>query len=272
MSYEIIPDEPGTGKFQAKPTTDFWKWANSVPADKNPFGDTTGELADVNQSGNVFFLTGALSIPGGEEPVPPGTTRVIDVPKNKEIFVPVVNTFWDNAQLQYYFGAQPEDPLTGLPDNGILTGVELRNLNESIMETTTNLFFVVDGDTLIDNKNWGDDSLQAYRQVTPTQNGFDYCIPEDNVLGLPLDATDNGKGLIKNAYSDGIWINLEFEPGDHTLSLGGQFNLGSIDVDLDGNGIPNEPGQEKVYQEIFSDMAGPSGVFALGVNYEIDQL
>lgn len=262
--YEIIPDQPGTGKSQAKLTTDFWKWANSIPADKNPFNDTTGELADVNQSGNVFFLTGALSVPGGEEPVPPGTTREIDVPKNKEIFVPVANTLWDNAQLQGFFS----DALTGLPDNGVLTGVELRNLNESIMETTTNLFFEVDGDTLIDNKSWGDPSVEIYRQVTPTENGFNYQIPEENVLGLPLEATDNGQGLVKNAYSDGIWFNLEFEPGAHAISFGGQFNLGSINVDLDGDGNANELGKEKTYQDIFSAL----GEFALGVDYEINQL
>lgn len=263
-SLRIIPDEPVTGRSQAKLTTDFWKWSYSIPADQSPFNDTTGEFADVNQSGSVFFLTGALFVPGGADPAEPGTTRDIEVPRGKEIFLPILNVEWDNVQLQAFFG----DFFRDLPDNGILTPKELRNLNENNMQTATDMFFKIDGDTLFADADWGDDGLMGYRQVTPTPKGFNYTIPENNVLGLPLEATDNGRGLIKGGMSDGIWINLELDPGYHELSFGGTFNLGSINIDLDGDGIFNEPGKEVAYQDAFKSL----GKVEIGVNYNITQL
>ncbi len=293
-SYEIIPDAPGTGRSQAKLTTDFWQWSYSIPFEQSPFNDTTGEFANLNQSGPVFFLTGAIYVaapggPVGGEPASPNTTRVIEVPRNKEIFLPVLNIESNNAQLQFAFGTDdPETPdnenfFAGLPNNGILTPEELRNLNESLMGVATDMFFrvgkkVVDEnghpniifDTIFSDQDF--DGLVQYRQVTPTPRGFNYRIPEDNTLGLPLEATDNGNGLIQGAMSDGIWINLKLAPGNPVLSFGGVFNLEDIAIDLDGDGIDNELGKEAAYLAAHQAAFAGSPTFEVGVNYDITQL
>lgn len=276
--YQIIPDCPGTGVSQADLTTSFWKWGYSVP-DQNPneagyqgpFNDATGEYAGVNQSGPVFFLAGPLFVPGGPNPVP--LTRKIEVPFNKEIFLPVLNVEWDNAQLQAFFASY----FTNLPDQGILSPQELRNLNKNTMETTKGMFFKVDGDTLFSDADWlvngsFNDALIQYRKVTPDPGGFDYTIPgpeaEKNALGLPWAATDDGQGLIRGGLSDGIWIYLKLAPGQHELSFGGTFEFGSINIDLNGNGVSNEPGKELAYQDAFKSL----GSLVLGVNDIITQL
>ena len=37
---------------------EWWKWALGIPAAENPILDETGEFADVDQSGSVWFLAG----------------------------------------------------------------------------------------------------------------------------------------------------------------------------------------------------------------------
>lgn len=276
-TYRIILDEPGNGKPQALLTTDFWQWSYSVPrdldpsqeGDQNPFTDTTGEFADVNQSGPVFFLTGALFIPEDGDPTDSAITRDISL-SGEEIFFPVLNVEWDNTQLQAFFTT---DDFT-LPT---LTDDELRRLNEINMETTKDMFLEVDGDTIFSNADWlvmnnqgeevFNELLEPYRLVTPNEKGFNYRIPENNVLGIELEQTDNGQGLMKNAMSDGIWVNLDLDPGEHELSFGGTFDFENIYMDLDGNGAIDS-GKEQIYQDIFETF----GTFDLAVNYNITQL
>src|SRR4051794_39319289 len=38
----------------------FWQWALSIPADRNPLFDTTGEFAGEGQSGPMWFLPGTF--------------------------------------------------------------------------------------------------------------------------------------------------------------------------------------------------------------------
>lgn len=258
-SFRIIPDKPGTGRSQAKLTTDWWQWSYSIPAAQSPFNDTTGEFAGVNQSGSVFFLTGALfGVPGGQslsEPI----TRNTTVNAGTKIFFPVLNVEWDNVQLKEFY------------DLPALTPSELRNLNEANMETTTGMFLVIDGKTLFSNADWNDPLVQPYRQVTPTPKGFNYTIPgpeaDKNVLNLPWTVTNNGHGLIKGGMSDGIWVALEFSSGQHTLSFGGTFDYSKINVDLDGH-PETTTDKEVLYQKVFENLE----TFELRVNYNITQL
>lgn len=270
-SYQIILDQPGTCRSQATLTTNFWQWGYSVPdqdlsndAYDGPFNDPTGVYAGLNQSGSVFFLAGPLFV-DPENPSQDPITRDLEVPTGNEIFFPVMNVEWDNPQLQAFFG---EGFFTDLPDEGILSPDELRILNEACMATATDMFCIVDGDTLFADADWGDDDLLKYRQVTPTPEGFTFTIPENNALGLPLEATDNGKGLIEGAMSDGIWVHLKLAPGLHEISFGGVFNFGSIDVDFNRNGVCNEEGKELAYQKALQQY----GTLVLDVNNNIHQL
>ncbi len=258
-SFRIIPDNPELGTSQAQLTTDWWQWSYSIPAAQSPFNDTTGEFAGINQSGSVFFLTGALfGVPGGQSLTEP-ITRNITVNAGTEIFFPVVNVEWDNVQLKEFYG---------LP---ALTPSELRHLNEANMKTTTGMFLVIDGKTLFSNADWNDCRVQSFRQVTPDPKGFSYTIPgpeaDKNVLNLPWSVTDNGQGLIKGGMSDGIWAALEFSPGQHTISFGGVFDYSKIRVDLDGH-PETTTAKEALYQAVFEKL----GTFELRVNYNIEQL
>jgi len=257
--FRIIPDEPGTGRSQAKLTTDWWQWSYSIPAAQSPFNDTTGEFANVNQSGPVFFLTGALfGVPGGQslsEPI----TRSITVNDKTKVFFPVLNVEWDNVQLKEFYGLPALNPS------------ELRHLNEANMETATGMFLVIDGKTLFSNADWNNNRVQSFRQVTPTPKGFSYTIPgpeaDKNVLNLPWAVTSNGHGLIKGGMSDGIWVAVDFTPGQHTLGFGGVFDYSKIQVDLDGDPKITTD-KETLYQNVFENL----GTFELRVNYNITQL
>jgi hypothetical protein len=65
---------------------EWWKWVYSIPADKNPIQDMTGEFGSLNQSGPVWFLAGSF-----------GTTveRTLSIPSGKGIFFPIFNIFND---------------------------------------------------------------------------------------------------------------------------------------------------------------------------------
>jgi hypothetical protein len=57
----------------------YWQWAMSIPADTNPILDGA---CDQNQSGDVFFLAGAM---GG------GHHRSCTIPRGKGIFIPILS-------------------------------------------------------------------------------------------------------------------------------------------------------------------------------------
>jgi hypothetical protein len=60
----------------------WWQWMLRAPKSNNPCLDTTGEKADVGQSGPVWFLAGTF-----------GTTeeRTCTAPADKALFFPLVN-------------------------------------------------------------------------------------------------------------------------------------------------------------------------------------
>ena len=81
---------PGVFALDSKPygssyedwTIKFWQWLLSIPSDKNPVTDTTGELCGESQNSTlpVFFL----AFSGGGSAV-----RTCDVPAAKAILVPI---------------------------------------------------------------------------------------------------------------------------------------------------------------------------------------
>jgi hypothetical protein len=59
----------------------YWQWSVSLPKDKNPLNDNTGEKCASGQSGPVWFLTG---IAGGGS-----VTRSCTIPNDKAILISV---------------------------------------------------------------------------------------------------------------------------------------------------------------------------------------
>jgi hypothetical protein len=66
------------GEWSAK----WWQWALSIPADRTPMEDRTGERCATNQSGPVWFLAGEWGSP---------VSRICTVPANVSIFFPIYN-------------------------------------------------------------------------------------------------------------------------------------------------------------------------------------
>lgn len=79
-------DSRPLGKSFAEWTVKWWQWVYSIPRDKNPITDSTGELCDVGQSGEVWFLGGKPADKSSKLPV-----RNCYIPKGLSILFPVIN-------------------------------------------------------------------------------------------------------------------------------------------------------------------------------------
>ena len=81
-AFTIVPPRSEVaGKTIGEWTGEWWKWAFSQSVPMDAFTDQTGENANVNQSGPVFFVAGTT---GGE------ATRSFNVPSNKYLLFPLV--------------------------------------------------------------------------------------------------------------------------------------------------------------------------------------
>jgi hypothetical protein len=128
-------------------TARWWQWLFSIPEDRNPAADVTGENCDEGQSGPVWFLAGTF---GGLN------ERVCSIPAGKSILFPIVNqacTFIDRPNLQ--------------------TESELRSCAVSLNEGVTELMVTIDGQPISEQQ------LKSYRVQSPL---FDLSLPEGNIL------------------------------------------------------------------------------------------
>jgi hypothetical protein len=93
MMYRI--DERPFGKSWDEWATQWWKWFLSIPKDKHPAHDKTGERAHLNQNDpNVWFLAGTT---GGS------AERTIVIPSDTSVFFPVINittSYLENPSLK----------------------------------------------------------------------------------------------------------------------------------------------------------------------------
>lgn len=132
----------------------WWQWLLSIPKDKSPAMDSTGQYASIGQSDpNVFFLCQTIenSI---ELPL-----RTISMPRRKSIFMPVLN--WIS---NFYNHGQSEQELIDTARRRI----------DAIGKIEVNL----------DRKNI--QGLEKYRFLTEF---FVAEMPKDNILDLPPGKT-----------------------------------------------------------------------------------
>lgn len=66
--------------------TDYWEYAINMPFDVNPWF-TNGEFCELNQSGDIFFLAGALG--GGS-----AYRTECMVPEGRRLFIPLLSQFY----------------------------------------------------------------------------------------------------------------------------------------------------------------------------------
>lgn len=135
-------------------TARWWQWLVSVPLERNPAADTTGEFCAENQNGPVWFLPGTFAGP---------VDRTCNIPAGKAILIALVNSECNPAEY---------------PD--LQTESELRSCAKAGQDSVSELFTRIDGVQLKDT------DLESYRVDSPL---FNLTLPENNIFGLPPQTT-----------------------------------------------------------------------------------
>lgn len=156
----------------------YWKYDLSIPADKNPGEDQTGERCAYGQNAtkNIFYLVGNS---GGK------TVKTCKIPSGLSVLIPIISVE----------ASQAESPGATIDD--------LHKIAKNDQDHVTSLFLKINDTEL----NYQD--LLKYRTHT---GDFDVTFPENAIFGAPpgpSKAVADGYYLITKPLSPGIY-NLEF--------------------------------------------------------------
>jgi hypothetical protein len=178
----VIPaDGRPYGQTYADWAADWWQWALAQPTSTNPILDATGEQCANDQSGQVWFLAGAV----GE------AERACAVPTGTALLFPVVNIV---------YCAFPEDP----PEQQ--TEEFVRGIVDPIAANATGLGASVDGEPIsdIDSRFYVESSL------------FAMVLGADNLFGAPV-----GQVIDPCASAGYWLLVPPLPPGEHTITFTG---------------------------------------------------
>lgn len=155
------------GYSYAEWTCKWWQWLLSIPKQFSPAFDLNGKNANINQEyTNVFFLCQTY------EDVKSVPKRTIQIPKNKSIFMPIIN--W--ISILHIDGENEKELLEKATHRMDVVGEMVISMNEITFKSP----------------------LQKFRIISPF---FDVDLPKGNIIGV-----EPGKRL---AISDGYWIFLK---------------------------------------------------------------
>jgi hypothetical protein len=161
----------------------WWAWLLSVPLEKNPAFDETGENSSINQRGPVWFLAGTFN--GGF------ARRRCKIPEGLSILIPIIN--WSGT-LSGKQNARPK--FNTMEDIETEARIHMDGIDHS------KLRFAIDD--------------QGYHEIASirVQSRFEVELPEHNLLG---DVNGPTSGA-----ADGYWIFLKpLKPGiSHVQSFG----------------------------------------------------
>ena len=214
----ITPDGHAYGHTYGEWGALWWRWVYSIPFEVNPVADTTGQFAATGQSGPVWFLAGNF---GGV------TTRTVDVPAGKALFIPVITGSWvttcnGEPRTQEGIRALPYvtpfvDAATGLAAE--IDEVAVQDLGQYRAESP--LFCT---------------SLAFYGVTTPEElEAAGFCAPgESNPNCTDLPNPDEHFGPTDGfgpAMTDGYWLMLAPpKAGPHTIHI--QATSGDLSLDV----------------------------------------
>lgn len=180
----LPPQSLPHGKTYGEWTAAWWQWALSVPADRSPLTDMTGQFGAEGQSGSVWFLAGTFGN---------SVERWYTIPHGKTLFLPVFVWIFGSGA----FDCTPSVP--GVPcDVPSLTATAAFNT-----EAATVLEVLIDGVPV--------QNLRDYRASSP--GAFSITYPENSVTGLPA-------GTYYPQVADGYWLMLApLSSGQHTIQM-----------------------------------------------------
>lgn len=180
----LPPQSHPHGKSYGEWAVNWWQWALSIPADRNPLTDETGEFAGEDQHGPVWFVAGTFGN---------SVERSFQVPAGKSLFVPVfVWTFGAGA-----FDCEPSNP--GVP----CVVCELEDLAVANTQVADVVNVSIDG---VPVKH-----VRSYEAGSP--GPFAVAYPDNSVVGLPA-------GLYFPMVTDGYWLMLKpLPPGTHEIRI-----------------------------------------------------
>lgn len=155
----------------------FWKWIISIPQDKNPWGEQTGENCSIIQSdtnASVFYLSGN----GGGK-----SERACTVPAGKSLFIPV----------SPFEISDKEAPNRSIED--------LHKIAKKDQDSVTSLYLK------INDKEYTRQDLEKYRTTT---EDFEVIFPNNAIFG----ATEGISKAVADGY---YVITEPLEKGNYTV-------------------------------------------------------
>ena len=171
------PEDTPYGLSYEEHVKNFFKWITSIPAEKNPWGDETGENCvngQLNTNSSVFYLSGN----GGGK-----SDRVCTLPAGKGLFIPV-------SPMEI---SDKEAPNTSIDD--------LHRIAKQDQDSVTSLYLK------INDKEYTRQDLSKYR--IPTED-FEVTFPKNAVFGA-------AEGISKAVADGYYVITEPLQKGTYTI-------------------------------------------------------
>jgi hypothetical protein len=168
----LPPERTLLGKSYGEWGAKWWQWALSIPADRNPVADPTGEFAGEGQAGPVWFAPGTFGT---------DVERSFTIPWGKFVFFPIYNWIFGSG----IFDCEPTVPGVPCDVDVLRAGAAAQTETAEILQLT------IDGLPVPD--------VRRYRASSP--NPFSLTYPENSVVGVPA-------GTYYPHITDGYWIML----------------------------------------------------------------
>ena len=173
----LPPGSTVAGRTIGEYTADWWRWALSFTAPNDPFTDPTGALANLNQSGPVFFVAGTT---GG------AAERTFTVPAGTHLLVPLL--VGELSQLEIGFDQTP---------------VQVRQAAREQADQIDSLLAFLNGVAVPD--------LFSHREVSPD---FTFVAAPGNPIDVPAGfsgvAVADGYWLMLTPLEPGERLDLRF--------------------------------------------------------------
>jgi len=206
----LPPNSRPLGKTYGEWSAAWWQFVFSIqtgPTGDNPLFDRTGSKCDIGQSGNVFFLVGAV-LGSTQDAI----SRTCTVPRGRFLFFPIM-TLEDNvaeeAQNPIVSTPVTADKIVALLDCLTIGGTGQFN-GFNACDGVTRKFAEIDGREV---------DLTAFRATSPV---FSIQVPPSPNLEETFFTSVSGK--VSPVVADGYYLMLApLSIGNHTIRFGGTY-------------------------------------------------